>query len=71
MFDDDLEEEMPLGLTMSLAEDLDAMKFFVNLSSGEQRQLIRYIQASTTGEMAKRRIEEVVDMCHCKEDFFS
>ena len=56
--------DMPLGLTMSLAEDLDAMQTFSNLPSEAQEQIVEYIQASVSGDDAKRRVERVVDGLH-------
>jgi uncharacterized protein YdeI (YjbR/CyaY-like superfamily) len=70
MFDDELDEEMPLGLVMSLAKEPDSMRFFTTLSYPEKKQLISYIGASTTKDMAKRRIEEVLDMCRSSDEFF-
>lgn len=56
--------DRPLGLTMSLAEDLEAMQTFSNLSTPVQEQLVHYIQSSTTGDEAKNRIEDVVENLH-------
>lgn len=56
--------DMPLGLTMSLAEDLEAMQTFSNLPSSAQAQIVNYIQGSTTGDEAKVRIENVVNKLH-------
>lgn len=56
--------DMPLGLTMSLAEDLEAMQTFSNLSPSQQAQIVHYIQDCTTGDDAKRRIETVVGKLH-------
>ena len=56
--------DMPLGLTMSLAEDLDAMQTFSNLSPEGQAQIVTYIQGSVSGEDAKERIERVVNELH-------
>lgn len=56
--------DMPLGLTMSLAEDLDAMQTFSNLSPEAQKQIVNYIQGSVSGDDAKKRIEGVVASLH-------
>ncbi|MEG0324973.1 MAG: hypothetical protein RR324_09165 [Cellulosilyticaceae bacterium] len=56
--------DMPLGLTMSLAEDLEAMQTFSNLSATAQAQIVNYIQDSTTGDEAKSRIENAVKNLH-------
>lgn len=55
---------MPLGFTLSLSYDLDAMHTFNNLPEEDQRATVNYIQESTSGEDAKLRIEEVVSTLH-------
>lgn len=62
--------DMPLGLTMSLAEDLEAMQTFGNLSPEGQAQIVNYIQGSTTGDEAKIRIENVVEKLHKHSTLF-
>lgn len=62
--------DMPLGLTMSLAEDLEAMQTFSNLSPEGQAQIVSYIQGSITGDEAKIRIENVVEKLHNHSSLF-
>ena len=62
--------DMPLGLTMALAEDLEAMQTFSNLSTHEQSCVVNYIQGAMTGEEAKARIETAVDKLHKHLSFF-
>lgn len=67
----DFEEDgLPLGLTMLLAEDVDAMSFFATLPKSEQEHLVEYIKSARTGDEAKRRIDEVVELCHNRQTFF-
>lgn len=63
-------EELPIGLTMSLAEDMEAMKYFATLPKAEQEHLIDYIQSAQTGDEAKKRIDEVVELCHNHKHFY-
>lgn len=63
-------EDMPLGLMMQLGQDLTAMNHFSNLSEGEQMELIDYIKAATTGDDAKRRIDEVLNQLKGADQFF-
>lgn len=52
--------ELPVGLGMRLALDMKAMTNFSNLPEEKKRELINYIEGSTTGEEAKSRVTEVV-----------
>lgn len=67
----DFEEDngLPLGLSMLLAQDIDAMSFFATLQKSEQERLTHYIKAAQTGDEAKKRIDEVVGLCHNKQTF--
>ncbi len=60
----DNEHQLPVGLGMRLALDMDAMKSFVNLSDQSKKELVDYIEGSTTGEEAKNRVTEVVRNLH-------
>lgn len=60
----DNEHQLPVGLGMRLALDMDAMKSFVNLSDQRKKELIDYIEGSTSGEEAKSRVTEVVRNLH-------
>ncbi len=65
----DNEHQLPVGLGMRLALDMDAMKNFVNLSDQSKKQLVDYIEGSTTGDEAKSRVTEVVRNLHSGESF--
>lgn len=56
--------EVPVGLGMRLALDMQAMSNFANLSDEKKRELITYIEGSTTGDDAKNRVTEVVSDLH-------
>lgn len=60
----DSNSQLPVGLGMSLALDMNAMTNFSNLSDTKKQELISYIKGSTTGEEAKNRITEVVSSLH-------
>ncbi len=60
----DNEHQLPVGLGMRLALDMDAMKSFVNLSDQSKKELVDYIEGSTTGDEAKNRVTEVVRNLH-------
>lgn len=65
----DNEHQLPVGLGMRLALDMDAMKNFVNLSDQGKKQLVDYIEGSTTGDEAKNRVTEVVRNLHTGGSF--
>jgi len=52
--------EIPQGLSMALARDMDALDYFCSLTDDEKASVIAYIQASATGEDAKSRIAKTV-----------
>ncbi|MDF2485126.1 MAG: hypothetical protein K0R46_1294 [Herbinix sp.] len=60
----DNEHQLPVGLGMRLALDMDAMKNFVNMPDQSKKQLVDYIEGSTTGDEAKSRVTEVVRNLH-------
>lgn len=55
---------LPIGFSMSLAQDVKAMTNFATLPDSSKEQLVEYIENSTTGEEAKSRIVEVVNNLH-------
>ncbi len=64
--------EMPLGLSMSLAQNTDAMTYFGSLDKSRQAQVIDYVTASSTGEEAKSRIKTAVnELSHHNTGFLS
>ncbi|MFQ8600748.1 MAG: YdeI/OmpD-associated family protein [Oscillospiraceae bacterium] len=62
--------DIPLGFGMALAQRPEAMTFFASLSNQEKTQIIRYIQGSTTGDMAKERVDHTVEMMSQKNHMF-
>ena len=65
----DNEHQLPVGLGMKLALDMDAMTNFVNLSDNGKKQLVDYIESSTTGDEARNRVSEVVNNLHKGDSF--
>ena len=55
---------------MKLALDMDAMTNFVRLSDSGKKQLVDYIESSSTGDEARNRVSEVVSNLH-KGDTYS
>ncbi|HHV11707.1 MAG TPA: hypothetical protein GXX75_15650 [Clostridiales bacterium] len=60
----DNEHQLPVGLGMKLALDMSAMTNFVRLSDDKKKQLVGYIEGSTTGDEARNRVNEVVSNLH-------
>lgn len=60
---------IPEGLGFRLALDMQAMTNFVNLPEDKKKQLVNYIQGSTTGDEAKNRVTEVVSSLHGNNTF--
>lgn len=56
--------QLPEGLGFRLALDVKAMTNFANLPGDKKEKLVSYIQSSTSGEDAKRRVSEVVNSLH-------
>lgn len=54
------EPDIPLGLGMELAQSPTAMDAFGRLSGVQKTEMIRHIQASSTGSEAKERIAQAV-----------
>ncbi len=65
----DNEHQLPQGLGMRLALDMKAMTNFVNLPEDQKRQVVSYIEGSTTGDEAKNRVSEVVSNLHSGNSF--
>lgn len=65
----DGKSQLPVGLGMRLALDMNAMNNFSNLSDAKKRELISYIEGSTSGEDAKNRVTEVVSNLHKGNSF--
>lgn len=65
----DNEHQLPQGLGMRLALDMKAMTNFVNLPDNNKKQLVDYIEGSTSGEDAKNRVTEVVSNLHKGSSF--
>jgi uncharacterized protein YdeI (YjbR/CyaY-like superfamily) len=65
----DNEHQLPEGLGFRLALDMQAMTNYVNLSNDRKKQLVDYIQSSTTGDEAKNRVTEVVSNLHSGSSF--
>ena len=67
----DLEDDgLPLGLSMQLAQDEDAMSYFFTLPESEREHLIEYIKQAKTGDEARKRIDEVVELCKKREKLY-
>lgn len=60
----DNQHQLPEGLGMRLALDMQAMTNFVNSSDSNKKQMINYIESSSTGDEAKNRVTEVVNNLH-------
>ena len=56
--------ELPVGLGMRMALDMKAMTKFASLSQEEKKNLINYVESSTTGEEARNRVSEVISNLH-------
>jgi len=63
------DNQIPVGLGMRLALDTEAMTNFANLPESRRKELVNYIQSSTSGEDAKNRVTEVVNSLHNGESF--
>ena len=65
----DGKSQLPVGLGMRLALDMQAMTNFSNLSDSKKQELINYIEGSTTGEDAKNRVINVMNNLHNGNSF--
>jgi len=61
--------QLPEGLGFRLAMDMKAMTNFANLPQEKKDELVNYIQSSTSGEDAQRRVSEVVNSLHNGDSF--
>ena len=62
-----LSVDMPLGLGLSLGQDMEALSFFGSLPDRTKGQIIAYVQSTNTGEEAKARIQKAAE-CLGKRD---
>ena len=63
--------DMPIGFGMELYQNSDALHCFAALSQNERNDIIRYIEASKTGDEAKERINNAVkNLNHRNPRFF-
>lgn len=53
--------DMPIGLMMSLAMHQEAMRQFSLLNDAQQKEVIRYVENSRTGDDAESRITAAVN----------
>lgn len=53
--------DMPIGLMMSLAMHQEAMRQFSLLDDAHQKEVIRFVEGSRTGEDAQSRITAAVN----------
>lgn len=63
-------EDLPLGFMMQLGQDVGAMNYFASLSEAEQESLINYMKSATTGDEAKRRIEQTLNRLQNHDHYF-
>lgn len=56
--------QVPVGLGMKLALDMQAMTNFAKLPDVKKQELVDYIKGSTTGDEARNRVTEVVSNLH-------
>lgn len=60
--------DMPLGLGMALSQNIEALQNFAKLDMAHQREIIGFVQASTTGEEAKARVTNAVRQLQMGEE---
>ena len=65
----DNKHQLPQGLGMRLALDMEAMTNFVHLPDERKNELVGYIESSSTGDEAKNRVAEVISSLHAKDSF--
>lgn len=53
-------EALPIGFTMSLAQNKKALDSYSKLSTEEKERLNEYISSSITSDEAKSRIENII-----------
>ncbi|MBU9737454.1 hypothetical protein [Diplocloster agilis] len=59
-----LKGELPIGFTMSLAMDLEAMNCYASLPEQKQKELLSYVSRPGEGDEPKRRIDQVISQLH-------
>ena len=57
-------KELPIGFTLKLGQDMEAMTNFVNLTDEEKMKVVDYIQGATTGDEAKERVVDAIRQLH-------
>lgn len=55
--------EMPIGFTMLLAQDREAMNQFALLDNGRQEELLNYIREAPE-DKTRQRIEDIIHRLH-------
>jgi hypothetical protein len=65
----DKNHQLPQGLGMRLALDMEAMTNFVHLSDERKNELVGYIESSATGDEAKNRVAKVISSLHTNNYF--
>lgn len=55
----------PIGLMYKLAQNDDALNFLESLDGNQKAAVINYVKGSTTGDEAKKRIDNTIN--HLKQ----
>ena len=58
------DDSIPEGLGFRLALDMKAMTSFASLSDDGKKQVVDYIQGSTSGDDARNRVTQVISDLH-------
>jgi hypothetical protein len=61
--------QLPEGLGFRLALDMQAMTNFANMPEDKKKQLVDYIQSSSSGYEARERVSEVMNSLHNDNSF--
>lgn len=56
--------DLPIGFTLSLSMDLEAMNCYSSLSDERKADLIRYVSQPGPGDEPKKRIDQVINQLH-------
>lgn len=56
--------ELPIGFSLSLSMDAEAMKHFSSLSESEQQRIVSYVSEPLSGDANKERIDDMVKQLH-------
>lgn len=56
--------DLPIGFTMSLSMDSEAMSYYSELSKEKQDEILQYVNKPGNGNEAKYRIDDVVHKLH-------